>query len=576
MLFLIRDLLVFVVVIGGLTVALGQLAARFDPLERLTIGVAAGVAFFGAAEFTIYATNASGTWHWVLAFIAIGAGLMTWSRASAWASDPTVRQAVTWWLVFVLWCVGGAALILTYNGGGWAGDWDEHYQRAQFFLHHWPMDFRFIAMYLLPARPPLANVATSGFLALTDDRYVQFQVFTVLLNSLVFFPTLLFARLWKIGTRGAVLVALGLMLNPSVMENATFAWTKLIATFYALTATYFLLRDVRQPDRASVAAAAAALAAGVLVHYSVIPWMLAFGTAWIFARRHPWTDLAFVRTLVMAFLIFALPVAAWVFWSVTHYGWHGTLASNTSVVTESAPGVANAFTALGQKIWNSIIPYPVREPTLPMLAQQNSLGWLRDEAFCLFQINLPGILGAASLVMLWRAWRSPTVTDIPRAAAAECGFWIIGILAVIPLGIGVHGETDRMGVAHICLQPLVALALAFGLARLGRELHTGLSRALAWILGLAAAIDLTLGIGLQWAAEAGVLEHTRYDSIDAYLHSLTFFAQANYGGKLRLGQPFLHDAPGMNAAVVVALLAVVLAFTAWMALRHSKPTPAEN
>ncbi|HEY4300806.1 MAG TPA: hypothetical protein VGM73_08035 [Candidatus Didemnitutus sp.] len=567
---LIRDLLVFVLIVGGLALPVAQWARPFQPLERMTIGIAGAVAFLGAATFALYASGAPFGCHWILAALAAAGGALTWRQARPWLRTREIGEALGGWLMLVLWCTGGLLLIFSYSGGGWSGDWDEHYQRALFFLYRWPLEYRFIGMYLLPARPPLANLATTGLMALTSDRYVQFQVFTMLLNSLVFFPVLLFARRWNAGSRATALVALGLMLNPSVMENATFAWTKLIAAFFTLTAAYFLVRDIRSPERISVLVAAGAIAAGVLAHYSTVPWLLAFGMAWIFARGNPWSHSEFRGTVLRAAFVFGIPLLGWVSWSVAHYGWNGTLASNTSIAALE-PASGHVFGSFPANLWSSIVPYPLRAPDLSFLAQANRLGWLRDYAFSFYQVNLFGLVGLTGLLLLSRAWRGPRREGPVRLSAAERTFWMIGILAVIPLGIGVNGAVDAVGVAHICLQPLTLLALACGLAWLGRELSAGLSRLAVALLAAAVLADLTLGIGLQFAGEAGLLQRSDFPTPAAYVSSLTFAAQANYAGKLRLNQPFLHDLAGLPPVAVMAGMAGLLAAGVVLAWRLRAP-----
>jgi hypothetical protein len=214
-----------------------------------------------------------------------------------------------------------------------------------------------------------------------------------------------------------------------------------------------------------------------------------------------------------------------------------------------------------------VVPYALRSPDLSFLAQANRLGWLRDYAFNFYQVNLAGLVGLAGLVLLLRAWRGPRGPISPALPPGEKLFWLLGIVVAIPLGIGVNGAMDNIGLAHICLQPLALLGLACGAARLGREQAAGGSRRLTTIFLVAALADLVLGIGLQLGGEAFLLQRAQYPTDQAYVSSLTFAAQANYAGKLRLNQPFLHDVLALSPLSVAIVLAGLLVVVAALALR---------
>jgi len=158
------------------------------------------------------------------------------------------------------------------------GDWFGHWQRAMFFLHHWPQDILFNGFDPLPSRPPLANVVTGAYLRITRSDFAHYQLASTVMSSFAFLPAALLARRFQVSSpvgsgRDTLYVmnilAVLFMLNPLFAQNATYAWTKLPAAFYTLTAVYFFLRtrDADAPDCASWLFGVT-LGGALLTHYS--------------------------------------------------------------------------------------------------------------------------------------------------------------------------------------------------------------------------------------------------------------------------------------------------------------------
>ncbi len=238
---LVTSLLLFVAVAFGL----GWLPAMrlpFAPAEK--IAAAAAVSVLGAflVAWTIYLCALPAGALWLLPALG-AAGLAAGWRGlrDAWR-DADGRAVIVGQLLVAIWCAGWLATVASYSGGGWSGDWFEHWQRTKFFLEHGPLDQKFIGVYSLTARPPLVNVVTAALLAITRADFAHYQLFSTLLACLVFLPAALLARRFGRGSDAIALCAVLFMLNPLFVENATFAWTKLPTAFLVLVALYFFLR----------------------------------------------------------------------------------------------------------------------------------------------------------------------------------------------------------------------------------------------------------------------------------------------------------------------------------------------
>jgi hypothetical protein len=434
-----------------------------------------------------------------------------------------------------------------------------------------------------------------------ETFFEGYQLVFVFLNSLVALPCMLVApRLVKLSPRLARkavwTVAAALAASPMFCQNLTYAWTKLFAAFYAILAIAIYLRawqrknkadsstanedeppaeragrrpstilsppsSILRPSPARFVLAFALLCAGFLVHFSVGPYALFLGLHYLAAvwwrRPNRWGEAAMIGGVSLAVL------ATWFTWSVVVYG-PSTTFTSTSAVSDSvrmsgAENVAN----IAKNVGNTLFPRILREPdlirhlpvdsptTVPSapavteeekiredLEQPSGPGRVRDFFFLIYQVSLPGGLGsvgfALALVLLWMAWT--------RRSAANPGvrvFWIAFIPIVFIAGVAVYGGTDRFGVAHICLQPMMLLGIclvAGGVWAFGPRVRGLL------LLGL--LFDFVFGVFLQVTLEHHLFRLDAAPKLDAAGQQMVD----------REGQPLLqyspartHDVPSRSA-----------------------------
>lgn len=551
---LFASLAVFALTVLGLA---WPLAARLalDPAEKVCASVLLSLLGIYLFAFAAYVAGLPPAIHWALPFAA-AAGLFLRRRdLIAALRDEDARLLLAGQLLVAAWCVGWLFFIASYSGGGWAGDWDEHWARARFFLERLPLDTKFLDFYALPARPPLANLVTGAFLAVTSVSYAQYQLFTALLNALAFLPAALLARRFGGGRAVAVLAAL-LLVSPCFVENATFAWTKLITVAWVLGGLYFFLR-ARDTDAPPAAAplCAAALAAGILTHYSAVPYALLLAVASLI-----WPP----RFRPAVFLLSAALLLTWFGWSLAVYGAHTTFLSNSSVTSHDAQH-GNQLLKVALNLRDTIVPHFLRAPDPALLAQRSPWGWWRDWFFQLYQINLLFVFGSVAWLVLAielvRRWR--------ESAARNRAFWLLFVGGGIFLGVAVHGARDPWGLAHICLQTIVVLGLVVLAARWSQ-----LARGWRLALIAGATADFVLGIALQFGAQSYLLDRWLAPGRDPAdtLTSYNEVALLNLGGKIRNHLAFFTDVFPAPPALVLALLAAILILTLVRA-RHQPSAP---
>ncbi|HTL30564.1 MAG TPA: DUF6541 family protein, partial [Tepidisphaeraceae bacterium] len=448
---------------------------RWKPKETLCAAVALSLFFSYLAAFVIYALHLPNSLYYAITIAGAVATFVARDRIRQLLRDSQVRAQLWIYLALFAYALCAMATIRHYSGGLWAGDWIEHYQRVRFFLDHEPLDRKFIDVYSLPSRPPMMNVLVASWMAqVGDNSFAMFQVAFLLLNLLVVVSCVLFlamlgARRWPVA---AVVLAFLFAANPMFIQNLMWTWTKLLSAFYVMLGLWLYLRGWQKQDSRRTIGAFVSLAIGTLVHYSTGPYIVVlfihYGLTFLRRRKKNWKE------PIIAGVISAVVLFTWLGWSASKFGWHETLASNTSVAVAGKSAGGGAIGRILANVYDTLIPIQWRDPDSfsRNFPQPNVLGYVRDYAFCLYQHNL--ILGMGSLagvVITVLTLRAISGRQLPSRRAV---FWRWFIVGVTVLGVAVVATRELLGVAHICLQAMMLLGvtlLAANFERLGRPLR---------------------------------------------------------------------------------------------------------
>lgn len=557
----------------GLVFGLGLplvVGAKVSTEEKICIAPAVGVILLYLAGLTRYWLDLP-----AVLGVALPAGVLVlcglrWRACLKVLREPAAGYMLGSYLLVAGWLLGFLALVRSYSGGGWALDWAAHYDRARFFLERWPSDHLLLGRELLPTRPPLANVVTATFMSLTGSSCAYFQIFMTLTGSLVFLPGWLFTgRFASDQKRAWAVFTVLFMLNPAVLQNGTFAWTKLLTMFFVLTSLWFFIHGLFAGSRRSLAGAFALTSAGFITHYSAGPYAAALVGAYLWWQRHQLMRRPFWGGTGMIAVPAALLLATWFGWAVLIYGPTETFLSNTSVTESTAISWTSFLSEKSHNLYCTLIPHPFRPVDYGFIAQSNRPGFLRDYFFLLYQVNLPLMLGSmgAGLLgyFLWKRWR--TKESLPNRPRIGFWAWLVGCTLV--LGVSAYGGIDQWGVAHLCLIGLVLLGLAF----LAASMPTA-SLGLKVLLTFGMGVDSLLGIGLHFYLENH--PHPFSEAIaDGGIRLLREFgatAWVNYQAKRLYGCEFVGDWL-IAKPLLVAFLASLL-LLALRQLRRKPPGPA--
>lgn len=552
---LLRDLALFVFAVGGLALPWAGRFRAWPPAERLMLAVGAALLGGYLTAFGVYLLGVDWRWFWLAPTFGAAWAARHFSAVPALLRERDARAALATYGVVALWCLGWQATVANYSGASWQVDWWEHYDRTHFFLSHWPREMLFATLYPLPARPPLVNLWCAVLLGVSGSAFFNFQIFATLLSTLVVLPLWALAR--RISPAAPRWLLPMLLASPLLVQNATFTWTKLPAAFFVLVAWVQLTAPDRLPAR--LATAAIALAGGMLAHYSTGPWILALGFAWLAVHRGLWREVQVRRAILVGVALAVVLLTTWVGWSLATYGVETTFFKNTTVALAPAGDLGERLSRVAGNLLRTVSPLSFDALDTPLLAQTNPLGRWRDHWFILYQVRAPWMCGlAGALVLAWKFLRGPAPSD----------FAWFAVPTLILLGTAAHTQPDAFGLAHIALQPLALLGLAWAAGALP-ELPARW-RAL-WVGGL--ALDFLCGIALHFGVQSGWLDRWMHGPAepDALWKSYTAAAAASFADKSALHLVFIADAAGPWLAAALLLAALAGAVALW---RREMASPA--
>lgn len=413
-------------------------------------------------------------------------------RAICW--NEQVRRMLIASGLLIAWCLILMSVIRSYNGMALISDWFEHYERALFFgrQRNIGIDYGFLqGMYSLPARPPFQNVVTSVAIAPSGYRFESYLFAMATLNALIA-PAgmLLLSTIARRGRRVIWVYSILLALSPVFLVNSTYAWTKLYSGFYALVGIYFFLRIYSKPDWLRLILCAICFAAGAMVHYSIVPYILVLAIP--FTHRVFQKPRAYLApTMISAGIAIALAMT-WIVFSVIHFGWAGTALNNTTVSDSAALSLMGNIEKYGRNLFQTFFPTWTSSPVMAI----TGISYVRDRLLLILTTVLPFMWGSGGLILLF------THNFLSDAKPARW-FWIYYLCAISILGVLIHGAPVVFGgLGFIAFDPLVIHGL--GLVAVALR---GLKN--SWLRGLVVlcfVLETFFGIGAHFYLQSIPLE----------------------------------------------------------------------
>jgi hypothetical protein len=400
-----------------------------------------------------------------LAILAVS--IISRKRIKKILSDKTERRFLFFSLLMLFWLVIFHSLHRCYGGGGWGGDWYEHYERSVFLSMHYDRNYQFIETYSFPARPPLFNLICAFFFSIFGTSFWVFQITCSFLNmTLVFGGWLLVTQIFPSLKKTSLIVFIALfMLNIPMVRQMIYTMTKGLAAAYVLAGAAVYLKGRRDFDLKYLSLAFLLLSAGVLAHYSAAPFFLAISLDLpvLFLLK---PDRRRFASLIAVILLSSALLLSWMTYSIGFYGIEKTFLSNTTY-TESRN--LTIFNRISKDLYNLRTTFLPNIKIMEIFFQVPlalKMIFLYDTVILFYSESLTGNLGITlSLCLLvFLARKGKYLIQSIKAKETEASsalFWILFLGAGGMMAIASNGGLMPFGTAHVSFVPVGALFLLF-------------------------------------------------------------------------------------------------------------------
>jgi hypothetical protein len=320
--------------------------------------------------------------------------------------------------------------------------------------------------------------------------FEAYSLVMLTLNAWAFVPCCwLMRRFAPRGRRLEPVLAALFMLNPSILQNATYTWTKAFAAAWVVVGICFYLRR-------RIVAAAITLTAGVLVHYSAAPFAVAVGLHCLATRFAP------AMKIIASGLAAAALLSTWLIWSAAQLGIATTFHSPAVTTGAPDPTVAENLGRFSYNFMTSLVPHVFHSagpnPESTVLRNVHTLRNLRDYYFTMAQTCLPTMIGVISgLAAL--IWMMQMFLSGDRRRRGEKQFWIFFLIFASVVGVAVNYTRTAVGSAHLTMVPIALMGVTLVAAWLPSARPGAFRIVLAGL-----AVDYCLGILLQFTLESMV------------------------------------------------------------------------
>lgn len=401
-------------------------------------------------------------------FMAILVGsIISHKRIKNILSDKTERRFLFLALLMLFWLVIFHSLHRCYGGGGWVGDWYEHYERSFFLSMRYDRHYQFIDTYAFSARPPLFNLICAFFFSLFGSSFRVFQITSSFLNmTLVFGGWLLISQVFRSEKRTPLIMIIALiMLNIPMVRQMIYTMTKGLSAAYVLAGAAFYLKGRNNFDLRYLSLAFLLLSAGVLAHYSAAPFFLAISLD-LFVLFLLKPDRRRFASLIAVILLSSALLLSWIAYSIDFYGIEKTVLSNTTYTESQNLTILKRISKDLYNLRATFIPNIKITEIFFDIPFSLKLIFLYDLAILFYSESLTGNLGItlSLFLLIFLLGRMKYIVKSLKSKSWDFHailFWFLFLGVGGMMAIASNGGLMPYGTAHVSFVPVGALFLLF-------------------------------------------------------------------------------------------------------------------
>ncbi|MFN4226872.1 MAG: hypothetical protein ACK4F0_01855 [Candidatus Ratteibacteria bacterium] len=249
------------------------------------------------------------------------------------------------------------------------------------------------------------------------------------------------------------IISIIMFLNPAILRQITYTWTKAFCAFYIILGLYFYLKFLNYQDNLSLLFSSFLFGISFIVHFSagcyIVPVFLHL-TYKTFLNRN------LIKNSFLFYLIFLFTIFTYFSWAIKNYGIYKAFLSTNIYQQQKS---LNLTGRIGKDIYNffkTLYPFPVKyfiyifKNTGPFFKIFN---YLHSVYLCTLPASLTFSLTIFLLFFFLKNYKKFTFFN----------FWVFFFFLGYFLGIVVMPVKELSGLAHTGLLPIISLIICFGI-----------------------------------------------------------------------------------------------------------------
>lgn len=364
--------------------------------------------------------------------------------------------------MFFLILIGIQSLIPYYGGGMWYFDWWEHFSRSIFFLERLPLSMGF-GPFMITSRPPFFNVLSAVYMSIVGNSFSSYQIIATILNGFMILPVFLFVKQYfpqKSAYSILFLLSFFMLLNPSIMTQIMYTWTKGFSAAFFVLGLFFYLSWKKSGENLRFILTVLFLSSAILIHYSSIIYILLMGIDFIviFIKERK----IHFQPLLLSLSVIVLLLGSWFVWSVTHFGLEKSFLKDAHISWQRQLTFAQFTNKNLNNLYYSFIPVISDRFRGYTSYQPSPFSFQSDILFIFHATTFVGSLTIAGTFILLIYLFAESLTLIRTRKFIRNVFSFLPLFVFFALLFAPIAEpvTSPTGVAHTVYVPLILIVLS--------------------------------------------------------------------------------------------------------------------
>ncbi|MCM8805050.1 MAG: glycosyltransferase family 39 protein, partial [Candidatus Omnitrophica bacterium] len=311
--------------------------------------------------------------------------------------------------------------------------------------------------YIIPSRPPFFNIVCFFYLSIIGGEFYKYQIISTFLNYMLILSVYLFCKKYlKLENENLFLIiSIIMFLNPAILRQITYTWTKAFCAFYIILGLYFYLKFLNYQNNFSLLFSGFLFGISFIVHFSAGCFIL---PVFLHLIYRTFLNRTLIKNSILFYLIFLFIIFTYFSWAIKNYGIYKAFLSTNTYQQQRDLNLIGRIEKDIFNLFKTLYPLPIKTYT-NIFRNSGPFYRIFNYLHSVYLCTLPGSLTfSLTFFLLFFLFKFKNYKKL-----SFLNFWSLFFFLGYLLGIIVMPVKELSGFAHIGLLPLISLIICFGM-----------------------------------------------------------------------------------------------------------------